>query len=141
MIVDALKAGKLDKEEVFKSVSPLFYTRMRLGEFDPPEHNPYNFLDLSVIQSEEHRAISLTAAMKSFVLLKNKGGFLPITGAYNKISVSAQRFICFYKIYGHLNKMSDKTSQALFRLNATHLRNDYINSLWNKLNHKILATG
>ncbi|XP_078336442.1 uncharacterized protein LOC111101492 [Crassostrea virginica] len=86
-IIDALKAGKLDKEEVLKSVSPLFYTRMRLGEFDPLERNPYNFLDLSMIQSEEHRAISLKAAMKSFVLLKNKDGFLPIKGTYNKISV------------------------------------------------------
>ncbi|XP_061167474.1 xylan 1,4-beta-xylosidase-like [Saccostrea echinata] len=86
-INDALKAGKLNKEEVLESVSPLFYTRMRLGEFDPPEHNPYNFLDLSVIQSEEHRSISLAAAMKSFVLLKNKDGFLPITKVYKKISV------------------------------------------------------
>lgn len=93
MIVDALKAGKLDKEEVLKSVSPLFYTRMRLGEFDPLERNPYNFLDLSVIQSEEHRAISLKAAMKSFVLLKNKDGFLPIKGTYNKISVCAHLII------------------------------------------------
>lgn len=61
---------------------------MRLGEFDPPDHNPYNFLDLSVIQSKEHRAISLNAAMKSFVLLKNKGGFLPLTKLFNTISVS-----------------------------------------------------
>ncbi|XP_062586657.1 uncharacterized protein LOC134248260 [Saccostrea cucullata] len=86
-INDALKAGKLKKEEVMGSVKPLFYTRMRLGEFDPPKYNPYNFLDLSVIQSEEHRAISLAAAMKSFVLLKNRDGFLPINTVYNKISV------------------------------------------------------
>nr|XP_011418650.2 xylan 1,4-beta-xylosidase [Crassostrea gigas] len=86
-IIDALKAGKLDKKDLVKTVSPLFYTRMRLGEFDPPDHNPYNFIDLSVIQSEEHRAISLNAAMKSFVLLKNKGGFLPISKPFNTISV------------------------------------------------------
>ncbi|XP_048769851.1 xylan 1,4-beta-xylosidase-like [Ostrea edulis] len=86
-IIDALKAGKLDKDDIVKSVSPLFYTRMRLGEFDPPQHNPYSSLDLTVIQSEGHRAISLTAAMKSFVLLKNKDEFLPITKQYNTISV------------------------------------------------------
>jgi beta-glucosidase len=93
VVVDALKAGKLDKDDLIKSVSPLFYTRMRLGEFDPPQHNPYSFLDLSVIQSEEHRAISLTAAMKSFVLLKNKDGFLPIRKKYNTISVGQYCFI------------------------------------------------
>lgn len=87
VVVDALKAGKLDKDDIVKSVSPLFYTRMRLGEFDPPQHNPYSSLDLTVIQSEGHRAISLTAAMKSFVLLKNKDEFLPITKQYNTISV------------------------------------------------------
>ena len=59
-------------------VRPLFYTRMRLGEFDPPAMNPYSTLDLSVVQSPEHRNLSLEAAVKSFVLLKNVRGTLPL---------------------------------------------------------------
>ncbi|NWW25406.1 XYL2 arabinofuranosidase, partial [Falcunculus frontatus] len=59
-------------------VRPLFYTRMRLGEFDPPAMNPYSSLDLSVVQSPEHRNLSLEAAVKSFVLLKNVRGTLPL---------------------------------------------------------------
>ncbi|NXX09966.1 XYL2 arabinofuranosidase, partial [Larus smithsonianus] len=59
-------------------VRPLFYTRMRLGEFDPPAMNPYSALDLSVVQSPEHRNLSLEAAVKSFVLLKNVRGTLPL---------------------------------------------------------------
>lgn len=59
-------------------VRPLFYTRMRLGEFDPPAMNPYSTLDLSVVQSAEHRNLSLEAAVKSFVLLKNVRGTLPL---------------------------------------------------------------
>ncbi|NXY00346.1 XYL2 arabinofuranosidase, partial [Centropus bengalensis] len=59
-------------------VRPLFYTRMRLGEFDPPAMNPYNALDMSVVQSPEHRNLSLEAAVKSFVLLKNVRGTLPL---------------------------------------------------------------
>ncbi|KFU89405.1 Beta-xylosidase/alpha-L-arabinofuranosidase 2, partial [Chaetura pelagica] len=57
---------------------PLFYTRMRLGEFDPPAMNPYSALDLSAVQSPEHRNLSLEAAIKSFVLLKNVQGTLPL---------------------------------------------------------------
>lgn len=48
---------------------------MRLGEFDPPEMNPYSSVNLSVIQSEEHRKLSLTAAAKSMVLLKRPSEF------------------------------------------------------------------
>lgn len=59
-------------------VRPLFYTRLRLGEFDPPAMNPYSSLDLSVVQSPEHRNLSLEAAVKSFVLLKNQRGTLPL---------------------------------------------------------------
>lgn len=60
---------------------------MRLGEFDPPDMNPYNSLDLSVIQSVPHRELSALAAMQSFVLLKNDG-VLPIKKVFNKIAVS-----------------------------------------------------
>lgn len=59
-------------------VRPLFYTRMRLGEFDPPAMNPYSALDLSAVQSPKHRNLSLEAAVKSFVLLKNARGTLPL---------------------------------------------------------------
>ena len=42
----AFKTISLSKKLVNEStlrelVKPLFYTRMRLGEFDPPEMNPY----------------------------------------------------------------------------------------------------
>jgi beta-glucosidase len=34
---------KLVNESTLRElVKPLFYTRMRLGEFDPPEMNPYS---------------------------------------------------------------------------------------------------
>lgn len=73
-------------------VKPLFYTRMRLGEFDPPEMNPYLSYNLSVIQSPEHRALSVKAAMQTFVLLKNENRLLPIKKHFNKIAVSIVAF-------------------------------------------------
>ena len=87
--VDAIKAQKLTNQTVLESVKPLFNTRMRLGEFDPPEMNPYSYLDLSLVQSVNHRQIAMEAAKKSFVLLKNKNDFLPLKQRLKKIAVGA----------------------------------------------------
>ncbi|XP_050419496.1 uncharacterized protein LOC126832672 isoform X1 [Patella vulgata] len=87
-MVDAVKQGKLSQETISERMKPLWYTRMRLGEFDPPEMNPYRSLDLSIIQSQEHQDLSEEAAMKSFVLLKNLNNTLPLRQApYNWIAI------------------------------------------------------
>ena len=64
------------------------YTRLRLGEFDPPAMNPYTSINMSVVQSSAHRQLAITAAMKSFVLLKNDKNILPLVKTYNKLTVS-----------------------------------------------------
>ncbi|XP_067673889.1 uncharacterized protein [Haliotis asinina] len=85
---EAIQQGKLTEETVRESVKPLFYTRMRLGEFDPPEMNPYSKLDLSVIESEAHQILAIEAAMKTFVLLKNMNNILPLKrDTFDKIAV------------------------------------------------------
>ena len=67
------------QEEIRNNVKPVMYVRMRLGEFDPPEMNPYlNITDMSLINCEAHRQVALDAAMKSFVLLKNNHNSLPL---------------------------------------------------------------
>lgn len=86
--MDAVKTGKLKESVVRESVKPLFYTRMRLGEFDPLTMNPYNFLDISSLQSVSHRNLTLEAAIKSFVLLKNKNQCLPLNWHWQNIAVS-----------------------------------------------------
>ncbi|KAL3881457.1 hypothetical protein ACJMK2_027899 [Sinanodonta woodiana] len=86
-IVDAVKQGKLSEDIVMERVKPLFYTRMRLGEFDPPEMNPYTQYNLSYIQSLEHRQLAVNAAMKSFVLLKNLDNLLPLKKSFKYIAV------------------------------------------------------
>ncbi|XP_045197551.2 uncharacterized protein LOC123552173 [Mercenaria mercenaria] len=82
----AVADGKLSKKTIVDRVKPLFLTRMKLGEFDPPGMNPYNDLDLSVIQSVPHRELSTLAAMQSFVLLKNDG-VLPIKPVFRKVAI------------------------------------------------------
>jgi len=64
------------------------YTRMRLGDFDPPEMNLYSKIDMSVVLSPAHRELAVQAASMSFVLLKNLNGFLPIKKQFQHLAVS-----------------------------------------------------
>jgi len=89
-ISKAVAQGKLSADVVREAVKPLFYTRMRLGLFDPPNMNPYASLDPAiVVESAEHRNLSLKSALQSIVLLKNDG-FLPLPSGrmWQKIAVS-----------------------------------------------------
>ncbi|GAB6026963.1 hypothetical protein CHUAL_013633 [Chamberlinius hualienensis] len=86
---EALAQGLVTNKTIYESVWPLFYTRMRLGEFDPPSMNPYTSLrPEDYVQSPQHRALALEFAMKSFVLLQNTDNFLPLKQSqFNTISV------------------------------------------------------
>lgn len=88
----ALAQGNLTEEQVRNNVKPLFYTRMRLGEFDPPQMNPYYNIGSDVIQSPEHRDLAVRATMMSFVLMKNDNNRLPIKNIVNKVAVSSRKY-------------------------------------------------
>jgi len=84
----AVEKGLLSKDDVSSSLKPLVYTRMRLGDFDPPEMNFYWPIDKSVVLSAAHRELAIQAASMSFVLLKNLRGFLPIKKRFLHLAVS-----------------------------------------------------
>lgn len=96
--LNAMKAGLLTEKQIRDNVWPLMYTRMRLGEFDPEEMNPYNAINMSYVQSAAHRELALQAAMKTFVLLKNDGNLLPLKQVYNKLAVSIKCLLLFLKM-------------------------------------------
>ncbi|XP_054855841.1 uncharacterized protein LOC129343576 isoform X4 [Eublepharis macularius] len=77
-ISEAVAKGNITLETVKDRVRPLFLTRLRLGEFDPPAMNPYSALGLGDVQTEAHRQVALESAIQSFVLLKNIQGTLPL---------------------------------------------------------------
>ncbi len=87
---EAIKSGNLTEIEIRENIKPLFLARMRLGEFDPPQLNPYNSINMTVVQSAEHRELAIQTAIMSFVLLKNKKNILPIITKkkFKKIAVS-----------------------------------------------------
>ena len=49
--------------------------------------NPYSSINMSVVQSAEHRALAVKAAQMSFTLLKNDGNALPLKGTVPKLAV------------------------------------------------------
>lgn len=74
-LLQALQEGKITEEDIRTSCVRLMTTRMKLGMFD--EKTPFDELDYTVIDCEEHRALNLEMARKSLVLLKNNG-ILPL---------------------------------------------------------------
>jgi beta-glucosidase-like glycosyl hydrolase len=74
----AVAAGSVTEEQVKTALSHLFSVRMRLGQFDPPEMQPYKSLPPSVVNSAAHQELALDAARQAIVLLKNTGATLPL---------------------------------------------------------------
>jgi beta-glucosidase len=83
---DAYKRGFLKESEIDTALIRLYTARMKLGMFDPPEADPYSKIDAKELDSAEHRALALTLANESMVLLKNDGT-LPLKQGAIKIAV------------------------------------------------------
>lgn len=97
MLYKAVQQGRVTYETIIDLVKPLFYTRMRLGEFDPPSTNPYASLDNSSIESPAHQELAIQAAAQTYVLLKNVGGTLPFTAKIGKLAVrNSDIYSCFF---------------------------------------------
>ena len=87
-LTEAVQQGLVSTDTIHSLVKPMFYTRMRLGEFDPPTSNPYASIDMSVIENEHHRELAILAATQTFVLLKNEANTLPFTSKLHRLAVS-----------------------------------------------------
>jgi len=77
-IPPAVRANKLTEARLNDAVTRVLRTRMRLGEFDPQDENPYSKISTNVICSPDHRQLALKSAREAVVLLENKNDFLPL---------------------------------------------------------------
>ncbi|MBN1791993.1 MAG: glycoside hydrolase family 3 C-terminal domain-containing protein [Bacteroidales bacterium] len=73
----AINAGVINEKDLNTSLERLFKARFMMGMFDPDEMVPYAKIPISVVGSQKHLDLSLKAAEKSLVLLKNNG-ILPL---------------------------------------------------------------
>ncbi|XP_045198053.2 uncharacterized protein LOC123552448 isoform X2 [Mercenaria mercenaria] len=106
-VVEAVRTGLLSETLVRERVKPLFYTRMRLGEFDPPEMNPYLQYNMSTVQSPAHQQLAVKAAMQSFVLLKNDNNLLPIRHRLERVAIIGPMADNLKQLYGDYSPIID----------------------------------
>lgn len=78
-LVEAVRRGLIREEEINIALRRLLLARFKLGMFDPPEIVPYAQIPISVNDCPEHRRLSVLAAQKSIVLLKNENHTLPLS--------------------------------------------------------------
>lgn len=85
---NALRDHIIVEQTIRNSVWRSFYLRIQLGDFDPPELVPYQYIDASHLNRPAHQTLNLQAARESLVLLKNVGNLLPLdVDSLNKLAV------------------------------------------------------
>ncbi len=85
-LAEAVRKGVVTEDYLTRSAERLYTARFELGMFDAPGVNPNDRIPFSETASPQHQALSLEAARKSIVLLKNTG-ILPLERAPASIAV------------------------------------------------------
>ena len=110
--LDAVKQGLLSEKEIDVALKRLFTARFRLGLFDPAEMVKYAQTPDSEIDSEAHRALALTTARESIVLLKNDG-VLPLNPDVRKIAVFGPLAESVSVLHGNYSGTASHATTAL----------------------------
>jgi len=97
----AIRVGIINESDINVSVKRLFKARFMLGMFDPEDQVSYSKIPYSVVGSENHLKLSLEAAEKSLVLLKNDG-ILPLKNV-KKIALIGPNANNFAILIGNYN--------------------------------------
>jgi|CXWL01.1.fsa_nt_gi beta-glucosidase len=132
-LVQAVRSGLITEGEIDVSVKNLMRMRFQLGMFDPPEMVRYARIPFSENDKPAHHALSLKAAQKSIVLLKNDNNTLPLKKDLKTIAVigpnandkdvllgnyNGQPSVSFTALDGIMKKVSPQTkvlySQGMF---------------------------
>ncbi len=126
----AYKYGLLDEKTVDISLARLLNTKFKLGMFDPPEKVKYAKIPFSVNDCGKHRKLSLFAAQKSIVLLKNTDNFLPLNRKKIKsIAVVGPNADSVDALLGNYNGFPSKATTVLQGIKNNMYKNtrvDYI---------------
>ena len=82
----ALNEGLVTDADLDRALVRLFTARFRLGMFDAPGAVPWSRLGEETVDSPEHRRLAREAAVKSIVLLENRG-VLPLGPSVKRLAV------------------------------------------------------
>ncbi|MFI5694174.1 glycoside hydrolase family 3 C-terminal domain-containing protein [Kribbella sp. NPDC051586] len=84
---EALDRGLITWTDIDTAVRRVLAIRLRLGEFDPPELDPYRGLEPDLVNCPAHRDLAQDAARQAIVLLKHECQVLPIDASTERIAV------------------------------------------------------
>ncbi|GAB3083153.1 glycoside hydrolase family 3 C-terminal domain-containing protein [Micromonospora schwarzwaldensis] len=76
-LTEALARGLVVESDVDRAVRRILSVRLRLGDLDPPGHDPYADVPADVVNCPAHRELARESARQSVVLLSNDG-LLPL---------------------------------------------------------------
>ena len=110
---EAIDRGLITETDIDRSLGRTLATRFKLGMFDPPADVPYTAIPLSVVGSPEHRQLAYEAAVKSIVLLKNKGSILPISEQAQKILVVGPTAANIEVLLGNYHGLNDSLTTLI----------------------------
>jgi beta-glucosidase len=105
---EAVQKGLITEAEIDRSLERLFVARFKLGMFDPPARVPFSKIPYAEVDSPAHRKLSLEAARKSIVLLKNDQQILPLASSIRKIAVIGPSAEDAEGLLGNYNGFSSK---------------------------------
>jgi beta-glucosidase len=106
-LTEAVKQGLVEEAAIDSALKTLLEIRFKLGQFDPPEMNPYTSISTDVINSEEHRQLAKEAAQKSMVLLKNENNTLPLKKDLDMVYVTGPNATDQQVLLGNYYGLSD----------------------------------
>ena len=86
-IPDAVAKGLITEEDVNESVFRLLTQRFELGEMDDDSLVPWTKIPASVLNNDEHKALTLEMSRETMTLLQNKNNILPLSKSIKKIAV------------------------------------------------------
>jgi beta-glucosidase len=77
-VASAVRKGMVSEELLKQALTRVLRIAFRVGAFDPAERVPFSKITADVIESPEHRQLSLRTEHEAIVLLQNKDGMLPL---------------------------------------------------------------
>lgn len=86
-LVEAVKEGLISEADIDVSLRRIISGRIELGILDKVDNTPWAGMDLSDVDTREHRDLALRSARESMVLLKNEGNVLPLGKGIKKLAV------------------------------------------------------
>ena len=117
-IPEAVRRGYITEAEVDKHVIRLLEGRFDLGEMDDPSLVEWSKIPYSIMDSKQHRQLSLDMAHQTIVLLQNKDNILPLKKNAEKIAVIGPNADNAPMMWGNYNGMPNHTITILDGIKA-----------------------